>query len=43
MGIGLALFTTGFMIRQWSLIDYYPYMHPFLVYFKNPGLPVGSS
>jgi len=43
MGIGLALFTTGFMIRQWELIDYYPYMHPFLVYFKNPGLPSGSG
>jgi len=43
MGIGLALFTTGFMIRQWELIDYYPYMHPFVVYFKNPGLPSGSG
>jgi len=43
MGIGLALFTTGFMIRQWPLIDYYPYMHPFLVYFKNPGMPPGST
>jgi len=43
MGIGLGLFTTGFMIRQWELIDYYPYMHPFLVYFKNPGLPSDSG
>ena len=43
MGIGLALFTTGFMIRQWELIDYYPYMHPFLAYFRNPGLPSGSG
>jgi len=41
--IGLALFTTGFMLRQWEQIDYYPYMHPFVVYFKNPGLPVGSA
>ena len=39
IGIGLALFTFGFMIRQWEHIDYYPYMYPFLVYFKNPGLP----
>ena len=39
LGIGLALFTGGFMIRQWENIHYYPYMYPFLIYFKNPGLP----
>jgi lantibiotic transport system permease protein len=38
LGIGLALFTSGFMIRQWEHIDYYPYMYPFLIYFDNPGL-----
>lgn len=38
LGLGLALFTFGLMIRQWEHIDYYPYMYPFLVYFKNPGL-----
>lgn len=43
MGIGLALFTVGFMIRQWENIDYYPYMYPFLVYFKNPGLPPDTA
>jgi hypothetical protein len=39
LGVGLAFFTGGFMIRQWENIDYYPYMYPFLVYFPNPGLP----
>lgn len=39
LGIGLALFTTGFMIRQWEHISYYPYLYPFLIYFPNPGLP----
>ncbi len=39
LGVGLVLFTAGFMIRQWEFIHYYPYMYPFLVYFENPGLP----
>lgn len=39
LGIGLGLFTLGFMIRQWEGISYYPYFYPFLVYFNNPGLP----
>ncbi|HEY5749787.1 MAG TPA: ABC transporter permease [Chryseolinea sp.] len=39
LGIGLGLFTLGFMIRQWEGIAYYPYLYPFLVYFNNPGLP----
>lgn len=41
LGIGLFLFTLGFMIRQWPRIDLYPYMYPFLVYFKNPGHRTG--
>ncbi|MEJ1241840.1 ABC transporter permease [Chryseolinea sp. T2] len=43
IGIGLVLFTSGFMIRQWELIYLYPYIHPFLVYFKNPGLPASTA
>jgi lantibiotic transport system permease protein len=43
MGVGLVLFTIGFMIRQWEHIAYYPYMYPFLVYFENPGLPAGTQ
>lgn len=42
IGIGLGLFTAGFMIRQWEHIDYYPYMYPILVYFENPGFNVGD-
>jgi len=43
IGIGVALIIVGFMIRQWEHIAYYPYMHPLLVYFKNPGLKFGSD
>ena len=38
LGVGMALLIGGFMIRQWEHITYYPYMHPILVYFENPGL-----
>lgn len=41
MGLGMALYITGLMIRQWEYIHYYPYMLPFLAYFPNPGLPPG--
>ncbi len=43
LGIGLGLFTAGFMIRQWEYIYYYPYLFTFLVYFKNPGLPTDTA
>jgi len=43
IGIGMALIIVGYMIRQWEHIAYYPYMHPLLVYFKNPGLKFGSD
>ena len=43
IGIGMALLIAGYMIRQWEYIAYYPYMHPLLVYFKNPGLKFGSG
>jgi hypothetical protein len=43
IGIGMALIIVGYMIRQWEHIAYYPYMHPLLVYFKNPGLQFGSD
>lgn len=43
LGIGLALLIGGFMIRQWEYIAYYPYMHPLLVYFENPGLESGTA
>jgi lantibiotic transport system permease protein len=43
LGVGLALFTVGFMIRQWEHIYYYPYMYPFLIYFNNPGLPAETA
>ena len=43
IGIGMALIIVGYMIRQWEYIAYYPYMHPLLVYFKNPGLRFGSD
>ncbi len=43
LGIGLVLFTTGFMIRQWEFIHFFPYMYPFLIYFENPGLPATTS
>jgi len=43
IGIGMALIIVGYMIRQWEYIAYYPYMHPLLVYFKNPGLKFGSD
>jgi hypothetical protein len=42
IGIGMALLTGGLMIRQWEYISYYPYMHPLLVYFPNPGLEEGT-
>jgi len=43
MGVGLALYIVGLMIRQWEYIHYYPYMFPFLVYFNNPGLPANTQ
>ena len=43
LGIGLGLFTLGFMIRQWEGISYYPYLYPFLVYLNNPGLPEDTA
>lgn len=43
LGIGMALLIGGFMIRQWEHIAYYPYMHPILVYFENPGLDSGTA
>jgi hypothetical protein len=43
LGIGMALLIGGFMIRQWEHIAYYPYMHPALVYFANPGLESGTG
>jgi hypothetical protein len=43
IGIGMALLIAGYMIRQWEYIAFYPYMHPLLVYFKNPGLKFGSG
>lgn len=43
IGIGMILLIGGFMIRQWEYVAYYPYMHPLLVYFKNPGLKFGSA
>lgn len=43
VGIGMALLIGGFMIRQWEYIAYYPYMHPLLVYFENPGLKAGTA
>lgn len=43
LGLGLVLFTIGFMIRQWEGIAYYPYVYPFLVYFENPGLPADTA
>lgn len=39
LGIGMALLIGGFMIQRWEHIAYYPYMHPVLVYAKNPGAP----
>ena len=42
LAIGMALMIGGFMIRQWEHIAYYPYMHPMLVYFRNPGLDSGT-
>jgi hypothetical protein len=42
IGIGMALLTGGLMIRQWEYISYYPYMHPLLIYFPNPGLEEGT-
>lgn len=42
LGIGIALLIGGFMIRQWEHIAYYPYMHPLLAYFRNPGLASGT-
>ena len=41
IGIGMALLTGGFMIRQWEYISYYPYMQSMLVYFPNPGMEDG--
>jgi len=43
IGIGMALLTGGFMIRQWEHISYYPYIYSLLVYFTNPGLEEGTS
>ncbi|HEX5169745.1 MAG TPA: ABC transporter permease [Cyclobacteriaceae bacterium] len=43
IGLGMVLIIGGYMIRQWEHIAYYPYMHPLLVYFKNPGLKFGSA
>ena len=43
IGTGLALLITGFIIRNWEHIDYYPYMYSILVYFKNPGLNPGAA
>lgn len=43
IGIGLGLFTAGFMIRQWEYIYLYPYMHPMLIYFPNPGLQASAA
>ncbi len=43
LAIGMALLIGGFMIRQWEHIAYYPYMHPLLVYFRNPGMDSGTA
>ena len=43
IGIGMALLTGGFMIRQWEYISYYPYMQTLLVFFPNPGLEEGTA
>jgi hypothetical protein len=42
IGIGMALLTGGFMIRQWEYISYYPYMQTLLTFFPDPAVEEGT-